>query len=84
MTTDNTDPNRVLLTGENSFIRLAVGDQETTRASHWRVLLSPVGAGHVLFIKSVPTEGVRIYAGQHRLGSLAAGGNREPAVPGIR
>jgi hypothetical protein len=62
MTTDNTDPNRVLLTGENSFIRLAVGDQETTRASHWRVLLSPVGAGHVLFIKSVPTEGVRIYA----------------------
>ena len=63
MTTANpTDPNRVLLTGENSFIRLAEGDEQTTRTSHWRVLLSPVGAGHVLFIKSELTEGVRIFA----------------------
>ncbi len=63
MTSANpTDPNRVLLTGENSFIRLAEGDEQTTRTSHWRVLLSPVGAGHVLFIKSELTDGVRIYA----------------------
>jgi len=44
----------VLLTGENSFIRLAQeeGDPQLTRVSHWRVLLSPAGPGHVLFLKS--------------------------------
>lgn len=49
-----TDPNRVRLTGENSFIRLHVHENgpQTTRASHWRILYSPAGAGHVLFIKS--------------------------------
>jgi hypothetical protein len=63
MTSANpTDPNRVLLTGENSFIRLAEGNEQTTRASHWRVLLSPVGGGHALFMKSELTDGVRIYA----------------------
>ena len=61
-TTNPTDPNRVLLTGENSFIRLAEGNEQTTRASHWRVLLSPVGGGHALFMKSELTDGVRIYA----------------------
>ncbi len=54
MTTSPVDPNRVLLTGENSFIRLAQeeGDPQLTRVSHWRVLLSPAGPGHVLFLKS--------------------------------
>ena len=54
MTTSPVDPNRVLLTGENSFIRLAheEGDPQLTRVSHWRVLLSPAGPGHVLFLKS--------------------------------
>ena len=47
------DPNDVLMTGENSFIRL----------SHWRVLWCPAGAGHALFIQSTLTDGkVRIYA----------------------
>ena len=37
MTTSPTDPNRVYLTGENSFIRLAgeEGGPQTTRISHW-------------------------------------------------
>ena len=54
MTTSPTDPNRVLLTGENSFIRLSQeeGGSQNTRISHWRVLLSPGGPGHVLFMKS--------------------------------
>jgi hypothetical protein len=35
----------------------------TARASYWRVLLSPVGPGHVLFLRSnVPNERIRIYA----------------------
>lgn len=66
MTTSNpTDPNRVLLTGENSFIRLApeADGPLTERTSHWRVLLSPAGAGHVLFVKSAEFDDeVRIYA----------------------
>src|SRR5262245_58688898 len=34
------DPNEVLMTGENSFIRLSLDGGQTlsTRASHWRVL----------------------------------------------
>lgn len=60
------DPNRICLTGENSFIRLSPmsGDTETTRASHWRVLWSPAGAGHALFLKSesLRDNPVRVYA----------------------
>lgn len=64
MTTANpTDPAEVRLTGENSFIRLAdENNNQTTRASHWRVLYSPGGPGHVLFLKSDLTGDVRIYA----------------------
>ena len=58
MTTNPIDPNRVYLTGENSFIRLSRQDgaPQTTRISHWRVLLSPAGPGHVLFLKSDAVE----------------------------
>ena len=56
------DPNSIRLTGENSFIRLAEDGEQTTRTSHWRVLYSPGGAGHVLFIKSDLVDGVRIYS----------------------
>ena len=65
MTTNPTDPNKVLLTGENSFIRLAAeeGGTQTTRISHWRILYSPGGAGHVLFLKSdLVDDEVRIYS----------------------
>ncbi|MCH8205578.1 MAG: hypothetical protein IH956_01075 [Chloroflexi bacterium] len=60
-----TDPNEVRMTGENSFIRLHTeqGGPMTTRASHWRVLLSPGGSGHALFLKSdVTDDQVRVYA----------------------
>ena len=58
------DPNEVRLTGENSFIRLAVdGGETTTHASHWRVLLSPAGAGHALLLKSDLTGNeLRVYS----------------------
>ena len=65
MTTNPTDPNQIRLTGENSFIRLSRddGSNYSTRTSHWRILLSPAGPGHVLFMKSDLTDDeVRIYA----------------------
>ena len=65
MAANPTDPAQVRLTGENSFIRLArqEGGDQTTRASHWRVLYSPGGAGHVLYIKSdLIDDEVRIYS----------------------
>lgn len=63
--TSAVDSNEVRLTGENSFIRL--GEQEggelTTRASHWRVLYSPAGPGHALFLQSDLTDGdVEVYS----------------------
>ena len=66
MTASNTiRPTQVQLTGENSFIRLAQeeGGTHTTRVSHWRVLYSPKGAGHVLFLKSdIIDDEIRIYS----------------------
>ncbi|MDA1189601.1 MAG: hypothetical protein O2854_08010 [Chloroflexi bacterium] len=60
------DPNEVRLVGENSFIRLLdkKGGKEITRASHWRILYSPEGPGHALFLTSSNlTDGdVRIYS----------------------
>jgi hypothetical protein len=61
----NVDANRVILTGENPFIRLSQGDGDavTTNASFWRILLSPAGPGHVLYLKSELTEySWRIYS----------------------
>ncbi len=59
------DSNEVRVTGENSFIRLAQGEgaEFTTRASHWRVLYSPAGPGHALFLTSELTDNdVAIYS----------------------
>ena len=59
------DPNRVVLTGENPFIRLSGkdGDPPTTDASYWRVIFCPAGPGHVLYLKSELTESRwRIYS----------------------
>lgn len=52
------DPNRVILTGENPFIRLSdkKGGSQTTNASFWRIILCPAGPGHVLYLKSELTE----------------------------
>jgi hypothetical protein len=59
------DANHVILIGENSVIRLSNEDSDafTTNASFWRVLSSPAGPGHVLYLKSELTEAQwRIYA----------------------
>ena len=59
------DPNEVLMTGENSFIRLSRDGGKTleTRASHWRVLWCPAGSGTVLFIQGEVTDNkIRVYA----------------------
>src|SRR5512132_841322 len=59
------DPNSVVMTGENSFIRLSNdgGSTLTDRVSHWRVLWSPAGQGHAMFIESgLIDKGRAIYA----------------------
>ena len=59
------DPTDVLMTGENSFIRLSHdgGATPSDRLSHWRVLWCPAGAGHALFVQSELTDGrVRVYS----------------------
>jgi hypothetical protein len=59
------DPNQVILTGENPFIRLSAkdGDANTTNASYWRIITCPAGPGHVLYLQSELTENRwRIYS----------------------
>ena len=58
------DPNDVVMTGENSFIRLSDDGGKTIadRVSHWRVLWSPAGQGHCMFIESSITGKPRLYA----------------------
>jgi len=48
------DVNRVIVTGENSAIRLSPTDSDsfTTNASFWRILSSTEGSGHVLYLNS--------------------------------
>ena len=59
------DTHQVLMTGENSFIRLSHdgGGTMSDRTSHWRVLWCPAGSGHALFMQGELTDGeVRIYS----------------------
>ena len=58
------DPHDVLMTGENSFIRLSNDGGKTVadRVSHWRVLWSPAGQGHAMFVESRLTGGIRLYS----------------------
>jgi hypothetical protein len=59
------DPHDVVMTGENSFIRLSAdgGSTVSDRVSHWRVLWSPAGQGHALFIESpLAGKGPMVYA----------------------
>jgi len=53
------------MTGENSFVRLSNDGGKTLadRVSHWRVLWSPAGQGHAMFVESTLTgKAPRIYA----------------------
>ena len=59
------DPNEVLMTGENSFLRPSAdgGKTHTSRVSHWRVLWCPAGAGHAMFFQSPLIDNrVQIYS----------------------
>ena len=59
------DQNRVVLTGENPFIRLSAKDgaPDSTSASFWRIVMCPAGPGHVLYLKSELTDNAwRIYS----------------------
>jgi hypothetical protein len=59
------DPNELLMTGENSFIRLSLdgGATMSDRFSHWRVLWCPAGTGHALFAQTTAFDKqVRIYS----------------------
>ena len=59
------DPNEVLMTGENSFVRLSLdgGQTMSDRFSHWRVLWSPAGTGHALFVQTTAFgTPVRVYS----------------------
>ena len=59
------DPNQILMTGENPFVRLALEDSDeyTTSVSFWRMTFCPAGPGHVLFAKSELTDDKwRIYS----------------------
>jgi hypothetical protein len=57
------DPHSVVMTGENSFVRLSTdgGKTLTERVSHWRVLWSPAGQGHAMYMQT-RDERPRIYA----------------------
>jgi hypothetical protein len=86
----HTDPNQVRLTGENQYMRLHAEEHGpmTTRCSHWRILLSPGGSGHTLFLRSDVTDGqVRIYADNIALARwlqqeiLTAGEFADQAIP---
>ena len=58
------DPHDPVMTGENSFVRLSNDGGKTIadRVSHWRVLWSPAGQGHALFIEGSLAEGTRVYS----------------------
>jgi hypothetical protein len=59
------DPNKILMTGENPFVRLSPEDNDnyTTSVSFWRMTFCPAGPGHVLFAKSELTGNTwRIYS----------------------
>jgi hypothetical protein len=68
------DVNSVIVTGENSVIRLNKNDSDafTTHASFWRILTSPAGPGNVLYLKSEVTKDRWRIFGQYRNGALAA------------
>src|SRR5262249_18261410 len=58
------NPHELILIGENSFLRLSTGGCQTasTGCSQRRVLWSPAGAGHALFVDGGVVGGVRVYS----------------------
>jgi len=58
------DPHDPVMTGENSFIRLSNDGGKTIadRVSHWRVLWSPAGQGHAMYVEGDVLGKTRIYS----------------------
>jgi hypothetical protein len=58
------DPHDPVMTGENSFVRLSNdgGNTIPERVSHWRVLWSPAGQGHALFMESSLSKKSVVYS----------------------
>jgi hypothetical protein len=59
------DPNKIRVSGENSFLRIGASEEAdpTAEMSHWRVVASPKGGGHILFAKSIMSNNEpRIYS----------------------
>ena len=59
------DPNKIRVSGENSFLRIGESEdaEPTAEMSHWRVVASPKGVGHILFAKNVLSNNEpRIYS----------------------
>ena len=59
------DPGKIRVSGENSFLRIGASEEAepTAEMSHWRVVASPKGCGHVLFAKSMFSDNEpRIYS----------------------
>jgi hypothetical protein len=52
------DDSRVVITGENQFMRLSEkdGDPNSSEVSFWRTVFCPFGPGHALFLKSELTK----------------------------
>ena len=79
------DVNSVIVTGENSVIRLNKIDSDafTTHASFWRILTSPAGPGDVLYLKSEVTEDRwRIYSDIRQMArKLSSEGHERPRHP---
>lgn len=63
------NPHALVVVGENSFIRLSIDDGSTisSRCSHWRVLWSPVGAGHALFMETADPQSTQVFGDNERL-----------------
>ena len=75
------DPNKIRVSGENSFQRIGESEDAdpTAEMSHWRVVASPKGVGHILFAKSVlSNKGAADLFRQLRTGALALG--RHPGL----
>ena len=53
------DPNHIMMTGENPFVRLAPenSDDYTTTVSFWRMTFCPAGPGHVVPFDAGATDG---------------------------
>jgi hypothetical protein len=67
------DPNEVMMTGENSFIRLSPDGGKTLsdRASHWRVLWCPAQAATSFFAEHAHRRPREDLQRQHRGGAVA-------------